>query len=541
MADSFIGVRVAVTLHSGLRLDGTVSHIDTTTQQMTLNDVNLHFPGLASHRTPIYGVVGTDIKDLEVLPSEKPASPVPAQPPTQTLTPTARVTKSLDTKTVPSGKKTKATNSNAKTPRLSNQEPNSSRNIKANRGGIPTKSASDTMSRRQKQQLQPPPRKNAKENGWADESVDEFKEHEFDFQANLDMFDKKKVFAEIRESDETAPEALLVTLNRLPQKSNEIHSKPDKINLLPSENVLDNESSYRSDSPCEGPTDRGDESDIESQTPDESATKHSMHQRKKTVNLVSSSYRVACPPVSLLQMAHAEHECIKNTGPNEEQLIENGGRGACLLAMQKMGASQRIYPSDPLTVVVLAGCNKMGAYGLACARHLSNHGCRVIVSIAGEKDMLPEQMTCQERILQAMGVPIARQVHTLKVSGIDLIIDAMLGTQDNIDDLEEETGLYRTYCDMISWCNEQRSPVLSIDFPSGVDAGTGDIHHTLYHVRPMWTLCLGAPKTGCVSPSITGELYMVDLGIPRLCWKRAGVKGWTVPWGADFVIALQYI
>lgn len=37
-------------------------------------------------------------------------------------------------------------------------------------------------------------------NGWADEDVDGFKGKEFDFQANLDMFDKKKVFAEIQAS-----------------------------------------------------------------------------------------------------------------------------------------------------------------------------------------------------------------------------------------------------------------------------------------------------------------------------------------------------
>jgi flagellar basal body rod protein FlgB len=33
---------------------------------------------------------------------------------------------------------------------------------------------------------------------WANEDVNRFKEEEFDFQANLDMFDKAKVFAEIQ-------------------------------------------------------------------------------------------------------------------------------------------------------------------------------------------------------------------------------------------------------------------------------------------------------------------------------------------------------
>lgn len=34
--------------------------------------------------------------------------------------------------------------------------------------------------------------------GWAGEDVDIFREEEFDFQKNLNMFDKAKIFAEIR-------------------------------------------------------------------------------------------------------------------------------------------------------------------------------------------------------------------------------------------------------------------------------------------------------------------------------------------------------
>lgn len=41
-------------------------------------------------------------------------------------------------------------------------------------------------------------KRNTATNGWAGEDVNIFKEEEFDFQKNLDMFDKAKVFAEIR-------------------------------------------------------------------------------------------------------------------------------------------------------------------------------------------------------------------------------------------------------------------------------------------------------------------------------------------------------
>lgn len=54
-----------------------------------------------------------------------------------------------------------------------------------------------TKQQQQQQQQQQSYRKRNSD-GWAGEDVDIFREEEFDFQKNLDMFDKAKVFAEIR-------------------------------------------------------------------------------------------------------------------------------------------------------------------------------------------------------------------------------------------------------------------------------------------------------------------------------------------------------
>lgn len=53
-----------------------------------------------------------------------------------------------------------------------------------------------------------------------------------------------------------------------------------------------------------------------------------------------------------------------------------------------------------------------------------------------------------------------------------LVIDAILGSQFRLSDYQEE-ATYETLCSMIRWTRKQASPVLSIDFPSGVDGGTG--------------------------------------------------------------------
>ncbi|KAF7725657.1 enhancer of mRNA decapping [Apophysomyces ossiformis] len=377
------------------------------------------------------------------------------------------------------------------------------------------------------------PRK-VKENGWADEDVDGFKGEEFDFQANLNMFDKAKVFAEIRESDDTEAETLLVTLNRLPRKQ----EQPKKVNLLPSEMVLDTAATSLRESQEES---SGNESDNESSTPAQFMVKRRAKSGKRAASkIVAKVGQITCPTVSPLQMAHAEHECTKVMKFSEEQLIENGGRGSCMLALQAIGGAQRMQSGRIPTIAVLAGNNVIGAFGLSAARHLINHGCRVVVCVAGSRSALREIVASQQSMVDRIGGILVSSIRELNRYPTDLVIDAMVGSQEKLVDLQEEQPTYRMLCNMIGWANGQNAPVMSIDFPSGIDGNTGESDKSIPFIRPRWTVCMGAPKLGCLSKEVTGELYMTDLGIPRACWKKAGVKGWTAPWGADFLIALEY-
>ncbi|CAG8708854.1 10307_t:CDS:2, partial [Scutellospora calospora] len=70
MAEAFIGLSVHVELGSGTSLEGTVSHIDSHTQLLTLKSVKLNNNGRIQ-QLAIYGVAGTDIKDLQILSSNQ--------------------------------------------------------------------------------------------------------------------------------------------------------------------------------------------------------------------------------------------------------------------------------------------------------------------------------------------------------------------------------------------------------------------------------------------------------------------------------------
>ncbi|KAG0076722.1 enhancer of mRNA decapping [Podila epicladia] len=402
---------------------------------------------------------------------------------------------------------------------------------------------------------------------WAQGDMEEFKDEDFDFQGNLGLFDKARVFAEIREADDTAPESLLVNLNRNPNRARAMEQSPMLRKLAPNENVLDpapkrfynrDHGSGMSDEEDEV-DDSGDDS-WNSSSPEDSSTipGHIKSEAKARVNggikgspahsvkasatggssnngsgadvnkkrpvKIQTLSGVSCPAVSIQQMQEVERLSATEMGLSEEQQIENGGRGAAMMCLQALGGSRRIQPNNhnaAPVVVVLAGNNRTGAYAICAARHLSNHGCHVMAFIACSSDegQLVQTVASQSRSFIAAGGELIHSIQELpqaNASPVDLIMDGMLGYQ-------------------------YTAPVLSLDMPSGVNGTTGQGDKTKFCVRPKWTLCLGAPKTGCRSRATTGELFLTDLGIPRTCWKRAGVKGWGMPWGADFLVGLEYL
>lgn len=250
--------------------------------------------------------------------------------------------------------------------------------------------------------------------------------------------------------------------------------------------------------------------------------------------------------VTVVQMLEAERMALTDTGPNEDQMTENAGRGICQMSLQALGGSRRIHAKNhnaaPL-VVVLCGNNKTGSYGLAAARHLSNHGCQVAVCIAGsEKDFI-NSVASQRKIFLPTGGRVVELVEDLPDSRntpVDFIIDALLGYQYALRDIlsaEDQSKMVS----LIDWANKNKAPVLSLDLPSGLNSLPGSKFNNAI-VQPKYTLCLGAPKTGLPSRSLTGEVFVADIGIPRMVWKCVGVRNWSASvFGCDYVVGLEYV
>ncbi|CAG8611351.1 7765_t:CDS:2, partial [Racocetra fulgida] len=498
MAEAFIGLSVHVELGNGSSLEGTVSHIDSHTQLLTLKNA------------------GTEIKDLQIIASNQLNQSNISQQQRQ-VQPPYNNAKNLEPVKLPSTNSISATNNSTKYETIQNQlyssgllskSPFTDPAIISQIHPQPTLSGSRTPSKttqtgstidsdskgEEEEELVKTSNGNHHNGGesseaergrrqtheWAGGDVNDFKSKEFDFQGNLDLFDKEKVFAEIR-LDSTAPENLLVNINRNPNFRSNGRNGGSQLNqatlpkLASHENVLETSSRktkfYHTDEEDDAANDGEVDSDG-SWKKKKKANGVGDHRKVKIRTLTG----VACPTVQPVQMVEVER--IAETGPNEDQMIENAA---------------------PL-VVILAGNNKTGAYGLATARHLANHGCHVIACVVGKDKDLLKQFT----------------------NPVDLIVDALLGYQFTLRDIADEHEKL-SICELIDWANANKAPILSLDMPSNPSNPAHCIH-------PKWTLCLGAPKSGCKSRAVTGELFLADIGIPRICWKRIGVKGWGMPW-----------
>lgn len=109
----------------------------------------------------------------------------------------------------------------------------------------------------------------------------------------------------------------------------------------------------------------------------------------------------------------------------------------------------------------------------------------------------------------------------------DLIIDALIGYSLK----GAPTGVT---LQLIQWANGAKTPVLSLDVPSGVDSTTGDTPGEF--IRAKWTMTLALPKTG-LGKERQQEIFLADIGIPKRAYNKTGIK-YASPFGKDFFIRI---
>lgn len=186
------------------------------------------------------------------------------------------------------------------------------------------------------------------------------------------------------------------------------------------------------------------------------------------------------------------------------QMMENAGTRLAELAIQRFA---------PRSVLILAGPGGNGGGGLVTARHLSNRGVQVRVTLSQPGQQMKPVPAHQLDILSRMHLPVS----DVPVPA-DLVIDALLGYSLR--------GHPRGRIgELIEWANQMDVPVLALDIPSGLDATSG--HAAVPTIQADATLTLALPKVGLLTaPTYVGRLYLADISVPPSVYERLGI---TVP------------
>ena len=172
-----------------------------------------------------------------------------------------------------------------------------------------------------------------------------------------------------------------------------------------------------------------------------------------------------CPLLSVTELARIQRKCTTLLPRFEDLAIENSARGAAVLAMRLLRHSHLSS-----SIVILAGNTRIGAIGLATARLLINRGYPATICIVcHDRQALCSDVAREEELLHSFGIPVVYDPSRIQ-GAYDLVMDAILGSENKLmDNLAE----FHAWTKAISWANQQPKPIMSIDFPSGVDADTG--------------------------------------------------------------------
>lgn len=311
-----------------------------------------------------------------------------------------------------------------------------------------------------------------------DSDIKSIQTSEFDFQANLDMFDKASVFEEIKKHDQVDPGARLHSHNTIEKYGNK-------------EMVIDNQKLRLEQQQAAPRINR-----VYSSSP-------SIRGRRAV--MVNG---VLVPLISPLQRVELDNLMVDK----RVSQTENAGRGIAHVILQALGGSARFSPTNhnasPVVVILGGGALSKTANSRAVA------------------------MT---QFLQNRGIIVYHWKHGVAQSPaangpIDLIVDAISGIEaDPDEDIDPATK------ELTDWANDiqnRRVPVVAIDVPCPWITKPPRI------IVSCGLPSTAIPPQYTEDPSTTSTTthYIVDVNIPQDLLADRFARFKSLYFGADFVV-----
>lgn len=234
------------------------------------------------------------------------------------------------------------------------------------------------------------------------------------------------------------------------------------------------------------------------------------------------------------EMKALDQAAIENYGIPGLVLMENAGIRVVDLIRRVIGGLRG------RSVTVFIGKGNNGGDGLVIARHLLNMGAGVKVLSIVNVGEISGDAAVNLNIWRKMGQKIY-SVHQgdginivkLALMKTDLVVDAIYGTGFHGKMLE---GAGR----VIKVINKSGKPVVAVDIPSGLEAGTGRVNGPC--IRAHQTVTFGLPKLGLYlepGAGYAGEITVADISLPAVLVEKEAprrylltaecVKRWLPP------------
>ncbi|KAK7680448.1 hypothetical protein QCA50_016445 [Cerrena zonata] len=207
------------------------------------------------------------------------------------------------------------------------------------------------------------------------------------------------------------------------------------------------------------------------------------------------------------------------------------------------------------------GSGRCGSRAFATGRHLTNHGIRVLAYVINNDDS-DKELTKQWDLFENVGGKvITSDVSTLiniltheLDTPVELIIDALQGYDDHLEDIFYQDQDLQSVKDLIVWCNEpkQKNKIMSLDIPSGIDGGSGTVLDQCLVLHSRWIISMGLPIIGLIHAYKNGHLgvddeevdhFLVDIGIPNKVYSTKGnLRKFDKFWfSAEFSVKLDIL
>lgn len=199
------------------------------------------------------------------------------------------------------------------------------------------------------------------------------------------------------------------------------------------------------------------------------------------------------------QIRAIEGLATQQYGFTGEQLMESAGLAAFDVLKSDFPSAKKI--------LIYSGSGNNAGDGYVLARLAHEAGLTVVVRRYKDPSSLPKAANSAATKAEAAGVSCVNADEPTDVQGIDLIVDALMGTG-------LKGSLSEAMCLAVKEINDFQGPVLSLDIPSGLEADTGVVMGAA--VRAQTTITFVGRKLGLMTqdgPDHSGRVLCNDLGL----------------------------